>query len=259
MGRDTIRDPGGAADELPRHPVRLSAFQLAQTETTFWQYGLYGAATGLKIQNSSPNWGIEGNNPAVNVTWFDACLYLNWLSAHFGLQPVYIIDSVGKKNQKTWEVTRRENANGFCLPTEAEWDYAARGGPNASRTDAYSMTKYAGSDTLDLVGWYWENSSVNGVKHTHPVALKMKNAAGFYDMSGNVWEWCWDWYGEKYYGNFQNSIAENPIGPESGTKRMLRGASWGVNESSCRLTNRYKTGEDPAVTFVDFGFRAARH
>ena len=128
----------------------------------------------------------------------------------------------------------------FALPTEAEWEYAARGG---SKTNAYT---YAGSNYLSDVGWYSDNS--NG--STHPVGLKRANELGLYDMGGNVWEWCADWY-----GTYNSSSQTNPRGPSSGSRRVLRGGSWIDDAAYCRVAIR--PSSTPSYCFNNFGFRLA--
>ena len=132
---------------------------------------------------------------------------------------------------------------GKRLPTEAEWEYAAQGG-NQSKGN-----KYSGSNNLDEVGWYKDNSG----EVTHPLGEKKPNELGIYDMSGNVWEWCNDWYDANYYSESPNS---NPSGPSSGTYRVLRGGSWNVDASACRVSNRYWLDPDRSSYFS--GLRCAQ-
>jgi formylglycine-generating enzyme required for sulfatase activity len=140
-----------------------------------------------------------------------------------------IQDFIRKLNTKT--------GKNYRLPTEAEWEYAARGGQNY---------KYAGSDNLGSVAWYRDNSG----SKTHPVGQKSANGYGLYDMAGNVWEWCSDWYGSDYYNN---SPSSNPKGPNSGTFRVLRGGSWYYSSRNCRAA--YRDSSAPTDRNNDFGFR----
>ncbi|MBA7669021.1 Formylglycine-generating enzyme [subsurface metagenome] len=132
---------------------------------------------------------------------------------------------------------------GYRLPTEAEWEYAARGGNNSS---GY---KYAGSDDLDAVAWYSSNSAGT----SHPAGNKDPNELGLYDMSGNVWEWCWDRYGSEYYSN---SSLVDPEGPSSGSRRVRRGGSWNDNDSYLRAAYRFSYNPSSRNYFI--GFRPLR-
>ena len=246
MGCDTtIEAKENCGDDELLHTVQLSSFELARTETTFWQWGLYCAANRLALKDYSPSWGIDGDNPVVNVDWYVACAYANWLSSRFGRSPAYEIDSVGKTKHSQWKVSLDTTSNGFRLPTEAEWEYAARGGLKRQ------PMIYSGSDDFDVVAWYDDNSIINGVQRTHPVAGKKNNQLGLYDMSGNVYEWCWD-----RYDGYDLSIKINPSGPDTGSDRVLRGGSWRSRAELCRVADR--NGFIPGSAGSLYGFRLAR-
>ncbi|MCB0651341.1 MAG: formylglycine-generating enzyme family protein [Saprospiraceae bacterium] len=179
-------------DARPLHEVTLDAFSIGKYEVTqeLWE----------SVMGNNPS---EFQNcpkcPVENVSWDD------------------VQDFIEKLNKRTGKEYR--------LPTEAEWEYAARGGTKGGQY------VYSGSNDLDAVGWYAENSG----SKTHPVGGKMANALGVYDMSGNVWEWCSDWYGADYY---QNSSKRNPKGPREGSRRVDRGGSWNGNAEFCRVSYR---------------------
>ena len=201
--------------------VILDDFRLGKTEVTVWQYNLYCTASqqdSLERIQRVLDWELEGNNPVVKANWYDAILYCNWLSRQKGLEPAYFIDTtqvdtnnLSDYDDLRWIVSWDSSSNGFRLPTEAEWEYAARGGV---RKDTFM---YSGSDDLDLVAWWSNNSS----GRTHTAATRKANELGLHDMSGNVWEWCWDWYADEF------QAGPNPHGADSGSSRGVRGGSWG--------------------------------
>ena len=215
-------------DELPQHEVRLSDFRLARTETTVWQFYIYCEVEGIDIREFAPGWGLSGDNPIVMVDWFDAAQYANWLGRRNGWGEAYVFDYGGIIDRIDYLITPA-----FRLPTEAQWEYAARGG----QKDTASI--YSGVGMLEDLAWYDYNSEINGVGQTHPVATKRANELGLYDMTGNALEWCQDWYDSEGY---HEKRGNNPVGPKSGFSRVLRGGSW-INRAAgggggCRVSYR---------------------
>jgi len=225
---------GVEAHEKPEHPVSVKSFYLAKYEVTFDDYDRYCDSNKL-AKPADADWG-RGKRPAILVSWLDAVNYCNWLSKQEKLQPCYIVNGADAQ----W----LDTANGYRLATEAEWEYAARGGGKESKTI------YAGAEKPDDVAWYNTNSE----KKTHPVGEKKANELGLYDMNGNVWEWVWDYYDGSYY---QHSPAENPAGPSSGQYRVMRGGAWYNNASYCTVTSRQDNPSGFKQNSV--GFRIARN
>ncbi len=202
----------GEDDEKPVHEVWLDSYMIGQTEVTqeLW----------LAVMGSNPSFFKGPDHPVEQISWNDI-----------------VNDFLPKLNKLT--------GKNFRLPTEAEWEYAARGG---SKSRGY---KYSGSNDIDEVAWYDDNS--NGT--THPVKSKAPNELGIYDMSGNVWEWCQDWYASDYY---LSSVTKNPKGPtsdSSGSFRVNRGGSWFNSASDCRTA--YRNYNTPSSSFNDLGLRLA--
>ncbi len=228
----------GDSDEKPTHKVELTYdFYIGKYPVTFEEYDRYCSETGA----TKPyvwNWG-RGRRPVIRVSWFDAIGYCDWLSDVEGLARAYdnagnLIDSRGNETIDTSKV------KGYRLLTEAEWEYAARGGKKSRRN------KYAGSNNPDEVAWYTSNS-----RHkTQEVGKKAPNELGIYDMSGNVWEWCSDWY-----GNYSSSAQTNPYN-NSGSGRVGRGGGWGDNATFTRVANRNYSS--PTYTRNYLGFRICR-
>ena len=199
----------GEASEKPIHNVTLSSYYIGKYEVTQKQW--------RDIMGTDPsNFKNCDDCPVENVSWNDVQEFLEKLN-----------QKIGKK---------------YRLPTEAEWEYAARGG---NKSKGYT---YAGSNNIENVAWHSTNS---GYK-THEIAKKQENEIGLYDMSGNVWEWCSDWYGRSYY---ENTLENNPTGASSGSSHVLRGGSWAGYPTLCRVARRYY--DVPNDRDMDLGFRVA--
>ena len=208
MGATDEQASDAYSDEKPTHQVTLSSYYIGKTEVTqeLWQ----------AVMGSNPSGFSGANLPVEKVSWEDCQIFIAILN----------------------ELTGKY----FRLPTEAEWEYAARGG---SKSQGY---KYSGSNTVDDVAWYPSNSS----SKTHPVATKAPNELGIYDMSGNVLEWCSDWYSSSYYSS---SSQYNPTGPASGSYRVFRGGSWDYHAGYCRVS--FRDYSSPTKRFTFLGLRLA--
>jgi len=230
----------GYAHEQPIHTVLISKpFYIAKYEVTFEEYDRFCDDT-HRDRLDDRSWG-RGNQPVIHVDWNDAIAYCNWLSEKDGLSPCY--SGKGKLVECDF------SANGYRLPTEAEWEYAARGGQNSQGFI------YAGSDNPDNVAWYADNSN----EQLHPVGEKEPNELGLYDMCGNIFEWCWDWYNQDYYAA---SPPSDPLGPPPPQDpkpwefiRVRRSGSWRENAENVRISARsFDSIDYPG----DNGFRLVR-
>ena len=227
----------GEDGENPVHQVVLTRpFTLSRYEVTFAEYDEFCISTD-RDRPDDRGWGRD-TRPVINVSWYDSIAYCNWLSAQEGLIACY--SGSGRMIRCDF------SANGYRLPTEAEWEFAARGG-------AFSQDYlYAGSNDIALVGWYWKNTGEDDIgRKIQPVGDKQPNELGIYDMSGNVAEWCWDWY-----ENYSDSIYTDPRGPASGSSRVYRGGSWHQNDNSLRVADRGVAA--PSFSYFGLGFRLVR-
>jgi formylglycine-generating enzyme required for sulfatase activity len=236
----------GDDDEKPVHTVEVSTFYLSPTEVTFAEYDAFCTATG-RDKPSDSGWGRD-QRPAINVSWCDAVEYANWLSTKNGLQTVYSgnCDNI----RANWE------ANGYRLPTEAEWEYAARQGGQKVRFGNGKDIADPAEINFDASADYKKSYSRVGTyrRQTVPVgSLNSPNSLGLHDMSGNVYEWCWDWFDSDYY---KNSPRNNPQGPTSGSDRVKRGGSWIYYPAYVRCAIRYYVS--PGFRYYFIGFRLAR-
>ena len=219
-GTFVMGDNKGKDDEA-EHEVYVSPFFIDVTPVTQAEYE--------RLMGDNPAKFVHPQHPVEQIPWSDAVRYCNARSLEEGLEPAYDITS--------W--TCNFEASGYRLPTEAEWEYAARAGTN---------TRYFfGNDarTLNTYAWYNENSG----DKTRPVARKRANPWKLHDMTGNVWEWCNDYYSAAYY---KESPKENPRGPETGEYKVLRGGCWNSSANSCRVACRYY--EIPCYTDACFGY-----
>jgi len=233
LGIEMVRVEGGTFQmgstigscEDPVHSVTVSSFYIGKYPVTQKEW--------KKIMGSNPSEFKGSLRPVENISWYDAVEFCNKLSQKEGLTPAYKVS--GANVSCNWE------ADGYRLPTEAEWEFAARGG-NLSR--GY---KYSGSNNLDEVGWYHNNSD----EETRIVGEKEPNELGIYDMTGNVREWCWD-----LCGAYSSESQTNPRGPSTGSARVSRGSSCRSNDGECLVAYRYYY--PPDFSGVTLGFRLSR-
>ena len=222
MGATAEQGSDASSNESPTHQVTLGSFSIGQTEVTqaLWQ----------AVMGSNPSYFSSSNGYTTNLQ--RPVEYVSYYDCQ---------DFITKLNQLTGQT--------FRLPTEAEWEYAARGG---NLSQGY---KYSGSNTVGDVAWYYDNSYAVGSSSpdygTHTVGTKTPNELGLYDMSGNVLEWCQDWY-----GSYSSAAQTDPAGPTSGSSRVLRGGSWGgLDAGGCRVS--YRISNHPSSRYRVIGLRLA--
>ena len=238
----------GYSDERPVHTVTISAFYMDKYEVTkaLWdEVAAWAAAHGYDIgPGNGP--GKEADHPIYYVSWYDAVKWANARSEKAGLTPCYTVGGTVYRTGQS-EPECNWTANGYRLPTEAEWEKAARGGAEGhrfpwsdtdtiqhARANYYSDSSYYSYDTSPTWGFH-PDYATGAFPYTSPVGSFAPNGYGLYDMAGNVWEWCWDWYSESYYAS---SPGSDPRGPASGSLRVLRGGDWYYYALACRVAYR---------------------
>ncbi len=228
FGVEMVKIPGGQftmgdEDEIdaPPHEVTISPFLMDACLVTQAQYE--------KLMEDNPSRWKEEQNPVEQVRWSDAVRFCNKRSTQEGLTPCYDLE--------TWQCNF--DADGYRLPTEAEWEYACRAGTKT----AYFMGDKA--NKLPDYAWFDKNSG----RQPHAVGQKQANPWGLYDMGGNLWQWCHDFYQVDYY---DNSPKDNPRGPTAGETKVIRGGSWKSSADACRAG--YRNNENPGYADVCFGY-----
>jgi formylglycine-generating enzyme required for sulfatase activity len=257
-GKFTMGSPRGTANSLPIerpvHEVTVRSFLIGKYEVT---QGDYFEVTGDRPSSHFTNPEDEENPegwkklPVEMVTWYDSLVFCNRLSIRERLDPVYRIR--GSTNPDDWgtpptarraewdSVEMISGANGYRLPTESEWEFAARGGEESKGFN------YAGSNTIGPVAWFFDNANMR----IREVGKKEPNELGLYDMSGNAMEWCWDWLDD-----YTAEPRDNPVGPHSGQYRVIRGGGWSVSHHFSRVA--YRHNNLPHYFGVNLGFRVVR-
>lgn len=287
---------GAQGDELvsqregPAHRVVLDPYHLADTPVTFWQYGLYCLATQRRPSRDS---GFKrGAHPVINVSWYEAVAYCNWLSQQLGHTMVYDLGTIpiapnSLHNQINWDTVMNWEEDGFRLPTEAEWEFAASARLVETPSEGKQIKKWRFGNGRDIIspdevnfdtsgssnnfsidrGWMLEIREDRFRGETTPVKSFMQrnnNPFKLHDLSGNVFEWCWDWHfgglndeTDSYFVECQNKgTVSNPRGFTNGELRVLRGGSWNNHSYGCRST--YRARYNPNVQGDGLGFRIAR-
>ncbi len=239
-------------DERPVHRVSVDSFVMAKYEVTYGNWYVvrdWAKANGYRFDNEgdvgNDDYGTN-DHPVTMINWYDAVKWCNALSEMENRTPCYYTNSSGSV-YRTGNIDIKDSwvkwdANGYRLPTEAEWEYACR---------ANTTTKYSFGDSINSRNANYDNEGTVAVGRYSP------NSWGLYDMHGNVWEWCWDWYDEAYYKEYyKDSPFNNPHGPSVGSNRVHRGGSW--HDCTVYLRSAFRGRFEPDIEFYDYGFRPVR-
>jgi formylglycine-generating enzyme required for sulfatase activity len=267
MGACTNVGQESIADAVPQHTVHISPFYMEKHEVTsnLWRE-VYTWATNKGYAFGNVGSGRDSTHPVQTVNWHDCVAWCNARSQRDGFTPCYTNANGSYYTNSAIPLAGDCNwsANGYRLPTEAEWEKATRGGVanrrypwddantiQHARANYYAVPADSTYDTSPTTGYHPDTVAPN--PRTLPVGSFAPNGYDICDVAGNVYEWCWDWYSSTYY---TNSPPENPTGPASGATRVLRGGSWGIQAPWSRCASR--DNDDPTSEFTGVGFRCAR-
>ncbi len=247
----------GEADESPLHMVEVGSFLISGFEVTQEEYQAYCMATGIDRAFDDASQRL----PVNRVSWYDAIEYCNWLSVQHGFSPVYSIDKRRKdirnanlQDKLKWKISIHPKANGYRLPTESEWEFAAKSRGKhhiwTGTREPHEVARFANYRLAELPS----DSLIN----VAPVGSLSSNSLGLFDMSGNVAEWCWDWYDEDYYSRWtnENVLPISDLGPKRGKFRVAKGGAWTDPIQQIRVSNRIPLRPD--TRFETIGFRLVR-
>lgn len=233
-----------------QHSVTLTrGLAMQTTEVTQQQW--------VRFFGSNPSFFVDPSRPVELVTWFDAVIYCNRLSSYEGWRPCYYWDQGfsevfdGTPPVTNGTVYWDQTADGYRLPTEAEWEYGCRAGTTTAYNSGQNNSSCEEDQELDPLGWYYYNSDTGFYQMTQSVGGKAPNLWGLYDMHGNVWEWCWNWH-----ESYPPEPVIDPVGPATGTQRDIRGGSYDCSARSCRSAVRFYAW--PSYRNCVLGFRVAR-
>ena len=267
QGAFTMGDSLDGLSDAPTRTVTLDAFYMGKYEVTKAEWDevrTWGLSNGYS--DLAAGSGKASNHPVQTITWYMMVKWCNARSQKEGLTPAYYTNDAQTTIYKTGSVNVTNaqvkwSASGYRLPTEAEWEKAARGGLSGKRfpwgdTISHSQANYYASSSISYdssgsVNNYHPTYATGSMPYTSPVGAFAANGYGLFDMAGNVWERCWDWYGTYAAGS-----QTNPRGTTSGTSRVCRGGGWNDNAADSRVA--YRIHRDPTITYIHFGFRVLR-